>query len=230
MTTLVLLHGWATDHRIWSSQIQSFSGRARLQLPDFPRWEAAWLADYLSAIPAAATILVGWSLGGMLALEACARARYRPRALVLIATGASFCRRPDFGLGVAPAVVRGMRQRLRREADAVRQEFYRQLLGPGDQGWIEELAALLPASCPPAWLAAGLAYLERQDLRPLLPQVAAEAILLIQGARDRIFPPAQAYFLQEQLPGAVLQLLPGTGHLPFLTQAPTVNRLLETFL
>ena len=70
----------------------------------------------------------------------------------------------------------------------------------------------------PGTLAAGLDYLLNRDLRPLLPRLPAGAVI-IQGQEDRIVAPAQGEFLQEQLPGARLNLLPGAGHLPFLTQA-----------
>ena len=78
-------------------------------------------------------------------------------------------------------------------------------------------------------LAAGLDYLLHRDLRPLLPRLPAGAVV-IQGQEDRIVDPAQGRFLQEQLPGARLNLLPGAGHLPFLTQAAAFNGILEKCL
>ncbi len=98
MKNLILLHGWAADSRIWEKQREVLEGRANLWIPDLPVWEADWLRQKLQDFDPAETILVGWSLGGMLALEVCA-AGYRPRALITIAACASFCRRPDYGVG-----------------------------------------------------------------------------------------------------------------------------------
>ena len=114
LRNLILLHGWATDGRIWDNQRAALEDRANVWAPDLPVWEAAWLVEKLQTFDPAQTVLVGWSLGGMLALEVCA-AGFRPRTLITISTCASFCRRLDYGLGVLTAVVRGMRQRLRRE-------------------------------------------------------------------------------------------------------------------
>lgn len=230
MLRMLFLHGWATDHRIWTRQAAALAGQAHIDCPDWPTWDHTWLAAHLTRSPESLTVVIGWSLGAMLTLEACARSGYAPRALVLLAPCASFCRRPDFGLGVAPALVRGMRQRLRRDPEQVCRNFYDQLLAPGEKNAIQELQELLPDSCAPGWLAAGLDYLQHRDLRPLLPQVRAGRIILLHGDRDAIIAPAQSYFLQDQLPQAVLHLLPGAGHVPFLTQADTVNQILTGLL
>jgi pimeloyl-[acyl-carrier protein] methyl ester esterase len=165
----------------------------------------------------------------MLALEVCA-AGFRPRALVTIAACASFCRWPDFGLGVAPAVVRGMRQRLQAEPMQVVQDFHRQLLAPREVQWQETLESLLPRKLEPEWLAKGLDYLRSRDLRGVLPKVKAEAVALVHGERDRITAPTQAYFLREQLPESRLVMLPGAGHVPMISCSREINEVLTEFL
>lgn len=229
LRNLVLIHGWAADSRIWEAQRTAWAGRAAVWAPDLPGWEAGWLMEQLQALDPAQTILMGWSLGGMLALEAAAGG-YQPRALITLAACASFCRRPDFGLGVAPAVVRGMRQRLRTEAEQVVQEFHQQLLAPREAGYQEELQQLLPRNQKPEWLAQGLDYLRTRDLRSLLPRVVAPEVVLVQGERDRIVNAAQAYFLREQLPRARLVLLPGAGHAPMVSCRRQLDEILAEFL
>ena len=229
MKHLVLLHGWATDSRIWTALRTALAGRAKLWSPDLPGWQADWLWGRLQELAPAQTVLVGWSLGAMLALAVCARG-YRPAALVLLAGCASFCRRPDYQLGWPVAVVRGMRQRLRTSSAEVVQEFYRQLLSPREEADREKLAAVLPRGQDPAWLAAGLDYLRRTDLRPQLGQVAAGDIVIIHGSADRITPVAQAHFLAEQLPAARLALLPDAGHALMVSRSQEVANLLAPCL
>ena len=201
LKNVILVHGWAADSRIWEKQREALEGRANVWMPDLPVWEAAWLHEKLGDFDPEATILVGWSLGGMLALEACA-AGDRPRALLTIAACASFCRRPDYGVGVAPAVVRGMRQRLKTSADEVVQNFQRQLLAPGERQWEEYLATLLPQGGDVLRLSQGLEYLQTRDLREVLPLIEAESLTIVHGERDRIAAAAQAYVLGEHLPSA----------------------------
>jgi pimeloyl-[acyl-carrier protein] methyl ester esterase len=229
MKNLILLHGWAADSRIWEKQREFLEGQAKLWIPDLPDWDAAWLRERLDDFDPIATILVGWSLGGMLALEACA-AGYRPRALVTIGACASFCRRPDYGVGVAPAVVRGMRQRLQTAPLEVVANFQRQLLAPGERQWEEYLAQLLPQSGDVLYLSQGLEYLRTRDLREALPRVEAESLTIVHGERDRIAAAAQAYVLGEHLPGARLVLLAGAGHAPMVSRSQEINDLIVNFL
>ena len=225
MTTLVLVHGWAASSRIWQRQRQHFGASLELLTPDLPAWETGWLCDYLRPLPLDQTVLVGWSLGGMLAGEALARIGSVPRHLVLVGVAASFCRRPDFTGGVAPALVRARRRQLCSDPAQVVQEFAQLCLAPGEENFGQELLSLWPPPEVPEFLAAGLDYLLAQDLRPYLGRLTGN-VTIVHGDADRVTPVAQAYYLKEQMPGARLEIFPDAGHLPFLTQAAKFNALM----
>jgi len=264
MKHLVLLHGWGASERIWRRQVEAFGSEFAALTPRIPRWDAAWLAQYFSGIDLRESVLVGWSLGGMLLLEALAglgnlliRAEKKllpphpnplphwgrgdkegnplphplitPLATVLVGVPAVFCRQPDHPWGQAVATVRAMRQTLRSDPRRVINDFARACLAPGEESYRQEVAAGFDFAAAPAYLAQGLDYLRDTDLRSLLPRFPGK-IAIIQGEKDGIVPPAQAQFLQEHLPNSRLHLLPGAGHLPFLTQAQKFNSLLRDLL
>jgi pimeloyl-[acyl-carrier protein] methyl ester esterase len=230
MTTLVLFHGWGASSRVWEGQAAAFGGRLTVLTPTVPAWKADYFSDFLQELPLRECVLVGWSLGGMLLLEALSRLTAPPPAgLVLVGVAPVFTRRPDYPWGQPPAVVRAMRRTLKTNPSQVLAEFAAQCLAPGEAASISQAREAFAAPAAAGTLAAGLDYLLHQDLRPLLPQVPAGAVV-IQGQEDRIVPPAQGRFLQEQLAGARLKLLAGAGHLPFLTQAAAFNRIVEECL
>jgi pimeloyl-[acyl-carrier protein] methyl ester esterase len=114
---IVLLHGWALHGGMWGSWLDPLASRARLHFVDLPGhgrspWPegATTLRDLAAAVsphvpPGAAVI--GWSLGGLVALEV---ARARPAdiaALVLLATTPCFLARDDWSAGMNPAVLEG---------------------------------------------------------------------------------------------------------------------------
>lgn len=231
MKTLILLHGWGADAAVWVRQAQAFQARLQVQAPDIQDWDPAWLADYLQKFTLPDCLLVGWSLGGMLLLEALSRQPASVGGLVLVGVAPVFCSRPDHPWGQQAAAVRAMRRALRSDPRKVLQDFARNCLSPTEEAFQEEVTPLFTAGHEPneSHLAAGLDYLLRRDLRPLLPNSTGPATI-IQGGGDRIVPPEQARFLHEHLPGSSLRLLPGAGHLPFWTQAGRFNAILENIL
>ena len=87
MKTLVLLHGWGASGAIWQRQTLAFGGEGGVLTPEISSWDAGWLQEYLAAVPLRESLLVGWSLGGMLLLEALARLEGpAPMATVLVGT------------------------------------------------------------------------------------------------------------------------------------------------
>ena len=233
MTTLVFFHGWGASGRVWERQAAAFGDRMPVLTPTAPVWEEGWFSEYLGGLDLQACLLVGWSLGGMLLLEALSRlTNPHPGGLVLAGVAPVFTRRPDYPWGQPAAVIRAMRRALMentKNPPQVLAEFAGQCLAPGEAASALEAREAFAVPADTGTLAAGLDYLLQRDLRPLLPRLPAGAVV-IQGQADRIVDPAQGRLLQEHLPEARLQLLPGAGHLPFLTQAAAFNGILETCL
>jgi pimeloyl-[acyl-carrier protein] methyl ester esterase len=87
--TLVLLHGWALNLRVWDGLAAALSDRFRIVAVDLPgHGRSGWLPDRSSLEEQAAQVretvssiaeeysLLGWSLGGQIALQiACAERR-----------------------------------------------------------------------------------------------------------------------------------------------------------
>jgi pimeloyl-[acyl-carrier protein] methyl ester esterase len=228
MKTLVLVHGWGADGSIWQKQVPAFQSQLQVETPTITAWDPAWMGAYLQKFSLPECLLVGWSLGGMLLLEVLARQPAKAGGLVLVGAPAVFCSRPDHPWGQSPAMVRAMRRALNSDPRKVLQDFSVSCLGPGEDSFKTEIAALFTGSNG-ADLANGLDYLLNQDLRLLLADLPVSPAI-IQGDQDRIVPPEQARFLQGQLPGSRLHLLPGAGHLPFWTQNKRFNEILADIL
>jgi pimeloyl-ACP methyl ester carboxylesterase len=230
MKNLVFFHGWGASGRIWRRQAAAFEPKARVLAPDIPAWEPEWFWQYLQEIKLPETVLVGWSLGGMLLAEALARRPEPwPAALVLVGVAASFCLRRDFPHGQPAAAVRAMRRALKDDPRKVLREFARSCLAPGETPCRGEVEAVFGSPAHPENLAPGLDYLLRQDLRKSLSRLPGGTVI-IHGREDAIVAAAQAEYLYAGLPGSRLEMLPGAGHLPFLTRASAFNEVLEELL
>lgn len=167
---LVLLHGWGLNLRIWDGLAAALSDRFRIIAVDLPgHGRSAWLPERSSLEEQAAQVretvagiageysLLGWSLGGQIALQlAAAEARRATRPgragaaapihrLVLVATTPRFVAAPDWPHG-APA------ERLAAQAGGLRSDYRRtvsdflelQVRGSADGGVaLEQMRAAL---------------------------------------------------------------------------------------
>lgn len=78
-------------------------------------------------------------------------------------------------------------------------------------------------------LAHRTALLAGLDLRPLLPSIAAE-LLLVQGREDRVVPHRYFEELKQSLPRCESVIMPTVGHIPHLTHAESFAHLIREWL
>lgn len=172
-------------------------------------------------------VVIGWSLGGLLALQAVA-AGARPRALVLMSSTARFTRTPTFPAGVEPSRLRALGRALARQPDEALRGFYDLCAHPHAQP-VDPPDLLLTAArrLGPTVLAQGLDQLNTIDLRADLAAITLP-VLLLHGAHDAVIPVTAARWLHEHLPTSQLILHPGTGHdLPLRNPAWCAARILH---
>ncbi len=156
---------------------------------------------------AAPDVLLGWSLGGMIALQWIAEEKGLPA--VVIASGAAFCRAPDYKAGLPRRELRGLQRAFRRNPEAAMASFIALCAEPhpppasgeGQSDNSEKNAAR----------ERGLAYLDETDLRPILPRIRGP-VAILHGREDRVMPPDQARTLATLLPAARLEWIEGAGH------------------
>ena len=160
-----------------------------------------------------ADYIVGWSMGGMLAIE------HLPAAckkLVLISSTARFCAAENYPCGVPEKMLRRMIVQLRRDPAAVLAEFYKNVSYPRPPQ---------PAE-PGGQLDEGLDYLLTADLRTTVPSLGIP-VLLLHGGKDLIIPPEASDWLAQHLPSANCIRLAEEGHQPAaLAIAPHIRHFL----
>lgn len=240
---LVLLHGWALHGGMWGSWLDELERAFRLHVVDLPghgysrRLEGATGLDALTRavfehVPPGSAVL-GWSLGGMIAIE---MARRHPRhlaALVLVASTPRFVAAPDWPHGLRPDVLDGFAEGLARDRRAVIRNFL-VLQTRGDEHGLETLRTLrqrLDARGAPALeaLEAGLAILRESDLRSALPHIALPT-LVVAGEHDRVTPPGAGRAMAASLPSSRFRLVERGGHAPFLSHGRECSAEVGAFL
>ncbi len=190
---------------------------------DFETWSSE-LAKQVSS----GEVLLGWSLGAMLALAAVA-AGARPRALVLIGASPRFVASGDWPHGLDAGTVSTFRSGVAEHPARTLKRFLAlQTLGDSQRSAAQAL--LEPALETDATkLSPALSALINADLRTCVGQIRVPTLLL-HGENDALMPLRAATWLVDHLPNARLIVLPQCGHAPHVTQAHQVADALMQFL
>jgi pimeloyl-[acyl-carrier protein] methyl ester esterase len=239
---LALLHGWGLNSSVWDSIVPALAREFTIMRIDLPGHGASsWppefrdlgsLARALASVLPARCSLLGWSLGGMAALELALTLSGRIERLVLVSTTPRFLRNSDWPHGLPADAVENFATLLEKDYEATVREFLG-LQAKGDEharATLRTLRQKLIAGGQPQLTAlrAGLGILRTEDLRDRLPRVAVPT-LIIAGEYDRMTPPGAARELAANIHGARLELIERAGHAPFLSHGAEFCRAITAF-
>lgn len=238
---LVMLHGWAMHAGIFAPLTQLLTTHFRLHLVDLPGQgysaddasaadATRWARRITRAVPRDA-IWLGWSLGGLVALQAALDTDAQPRGLALISASPRFVVAPDWPHGVALEIFEqfGAGLDLRYRATIERFLALETLGSAHSQSELRDLKAHVFARGEPriTALQAGLRLLETADLRARLGELVVPN-LWIAGRRDRLVPSAAMRWASEQGGKGIFVEMP-SGHAPFISHAAEVAQAVSDF-
>ncbi|TLS68553.1 alpha/beta fold hydrolase [Mariprofundus erugo] len=230
---LVFLHGWAQSRQVWFQQRACFPDGLFLNLPGHggaPDVDAeAWVDVLAEQLPDEACTLVGWSLGGMLAMALAERFPDKVASMALIATTPRFRVGDGWLYGCDEAVFSAFAEAAASASLKTLNRFFALMLhGDGwsraDYNELARMAVDREQRTSAAGLAEGMKLLAALDLRQSLPQQPA---LLVHGEQDAIVPVTAGRWLAGQMHSNDLFFPGACGHAPFLTRADEFNTLLK---
>jgi pimeloyl-[acyl-carrier protein] methyl ester esterase len=243
---LALLHGWGLNVRVWDGLVEALRDRFRLIAVDLPGHgrsqaisgggtpaEQTWSIHQALSSVSNRYCLLGWSLGGQIALDLAAAMPQQIQRLVLVATTPKFVAGPDWPYGMTEATIKRLAAQLQADYEQTVSDFLElQVRGSLEGGTVlSQLrhALISHGHARPATLQAGLGTLATGDLRGTLPHVHVPT-LVIAGQHDRITPPAASRALAEDLPDARYVEMRRAAHAPFLSHRTEFAGLVAEFL
>ncbi len=246
---LVLLHGWGMHSGVWDETAAALQQEYRVWRVDLPGHgrspmpvEGDSLAGVATAVCAALpeaaqpAAWVGWSLGGLVALQAALSEPERVQRLVLVAATPRFVTAADWPTAVAPAVLDAFAGDLQKDYRATLLRFLA-LQARGSERAREEVRNLRQrlfehGEPDPRALRAGLALLAQTDLRAALAGLSCP-LGLLAGERDTLMPAAAVEPIRQccaQPDTVSTAIIAGAGHAPFLSHPETFVESLKKLL
>ena len=259
----VFLHGSALRTDLWHYQMEGL-GDHRLVFYDLRghglsqpkgdrRYNISTLVDDLMAVIEDAgleeVVLVGHSVGGMIALDLCSARTDLLGSLIRGVVCVNTTHRPAYETVTGGAAIARAERVLRRPLDAIgshhqRVDYLRRIIKPSDSLFLAvSFAAFGPhgsarqidftydmlAETPTDVLFDLFKAYRDFEVTDLLPDVTVP-VLVMTGTHDRITVPGASQFLADNLPKAELKVFEGCGHMTMLEKHREFNTMLTGFL
>ena len=226
--TLIMLHGWGMNAQVFTPLAKALGDRFLVHCPPLPgyagsRWPAssdfdAQLEQMAAELPPGG--LLGWSLGGLYAIELVRRWPQRFGRLTLVASNPCFVKRRDWDCALEASVFEGFSADLQLDWQRTLKRFLAlQMQGEADaRGLARDLWRQLVETGEPApgVLGFGLELLGRRDARAALAEIE-KPVRLILGEKDRLVPIALAQQIAELTSRIQVESVAGAAHAPFLS-------------
>lgn len=246
---LILLHGWASHGGYFGPQMETLGERFHLLCPDLPghrnsiaslpRLGIPHLADSLHRLISerslSGAVVIGWSMGAMVAFDYIARyGQAALSGLVIEDMTARIINDESWHLGIRndflaehsamalqamrgdwASYVRNSLPKLFARSRSSQDPLYR---------WAEaEMLANDGAAMAALW-----ASMAEQDFRSLLPQLTLP-VLLLHGGDSQLYDPAVHHWMETVIPNARRLCLEQAGHSPHLEMPDAYNAAVSAF-
>lgn len=240
---LVLVHGWSMHSGVWQPLVDLLAEHFRCHLVDLPGhgqsdwhegdFESERLLDNLSLALPQEAIWLGWSFGGMVALAMAQRYPDKVKKLILLASNPRFVQTGDWPCAMAAEVFNTFSASLADDQQLTLQRFIMLQAKGANQPRqvIKQLSEQLAQQHEPEpeALQAGLKCLAEWDLRDALASVNCPTQMIL-AENDHLIPVSLAEYVHKLQPKLRIEVMPGLGHAPFISQPQQCQLVIEQFI
>lgn len=240
MANVVLLHGWGMNQGIWQMQKEALERQSEhtinaLNLPGFggskfdsDKYQLDAITHQLAIEVAEGSVLVAWSLSGLVALKMAQLYPEKVKQIILIASSPYFAS-SDGWRGIEGKVLDTFMLQLRDDHKKTVERFLAiQAMGSEhakqDIKQIKSLLAQYPEAQQVA-LSGGLEILKKDDLRSLFSQIA-QPISGIFGRLDSLVPVKTVAKMKQLNTNFKADILTKASHAPFISHPDEFTNLL----
>lgn len=235
-SSIVLLHGWGSNIKLFEKLIQHLSYRHKVYALDMPGfgesdeppgvWDVDdytdFVLEFIHEMGISETVLLGHSFGGRVIIKMVTRTKLPVKVNKIVLLDSA---------GIKPKKTAKQKVRVKiYKVGRIILEFppVKALYPDALENYRKKHGSADYIAASPV-MRRVLVKVVNEDLESLLPKIRQSA-LLIWGDKDTATPLADGQRMEQLIPGAGLVTLEGAGHYSFLERPVIVNRVLDSFL
>jgi pimeloyl-[acyl-carrier protein] methyl ester esterase len=240
---LLMIHGWGVNSEIWFSLVDELKLFASVYVVDLPGMGGSssispyTLDNIAKEIKANAPIkkfnILGWSLGGQVAMSLGIRMPEFVEKLILISTTPCFVEKKDWPYGVNKQFFLNFEMEAKQNLKNTLMKFF--LIQTRDIEDSKNVMSFLKNTFieirdeNKSGMQSALNVLKETDLRNEVKKID-KPTLIITGDKDRLTSLKASIWLYEKIKGATLKEIKGANHMPFISHTETMTKLVKKFL
>lgn len=243
---VVLLHGWGMHGGIWGKFSELLSKSCKTHVIDLPglgyshdienefTLDAITLVieEYINKDIQQPVILIGWSLGGLLALNILQRNNVEIDKVIFVATTPCFTKKNDWANAVEKSVFNDFAKDLENDYKKTLKRFLALQARGSDlaRDELRELNKVLNERGDPNFdaLKSGLNILESTDLRSQKKNEITSMMIL--GKKDTLVPFSISNEFETMFPNIEKVIIEKSGHAPFITKPEFCAEKIKNFI
>jgi pimeloyl-ACP methyl ester carboxylesterase len=234
---LVFVHGFTTTSEFWREQAEEFSKSyrvIRINLPGHgaspsPTSRSYRIEDFVEDVVRVfqelsieKAVLIGLSMGGIVAQKFVVKYPHLVKALVLVDT-------TSHGIGADATADAFLAAVDKRGAEKAIQDLSDLSFGSSATPALVEWARREVIQTPEFVARGAIRSLNDTDTRSSLSQIKVRT-LVIAGEEDRVTPPRESAILAKGISNSTLSIIPGVGHFSMIEKPAAFNRILRRLL
>ena len=240
---LLMIHGWGVNSEIWTSLVDELKLFVTVYVVDLPGMGGSTsispytldnIAKEIKAnVPIKKCNILGWSLGGQVAMYLAIKMPEFVEKLILMSTTPCFVEKIDWPYGVNKQFFLNFEIEAKKNLnDTLMKFFLIQIIGINDSKKMMKFLKnefIESRDENKSGMQSALNVLKKADLRNDVKKID-KLTLIITGNKDRLTSTKASVWLYETIKGATLKEIKGANHMPFISHKETMTASVKKFL